>query len=78
MVDSKSMALLDHSRLACIAIIIATLPCLVIVLRKKRTYVKTPYPPGPHPYLVIGNLCDFPLVQPWVTYTQWQQKYGKR
>jgi len=69
------MVLLDHSHLACIALIAATF--LVIFFRKKANHVRTLYPPGPHPYPIIGNLYDFPLVQPWVTYTQWRKKYGK-
>ncbi|KAJ7095814.1 cytochrome P450 [Mycena belliarum] len=35
-----------------------------------------PYPPGPTPRLITGNLHQIPAKQPWVTYTSWQVTYG--
>jgi len=27
-------------------------------------------------YRLIGNLRDFPTIQPWITYTKWKRQYG--
>ncbi|KAF7374571.1 O-methylsterigmatocystin oxidoreductase [Mycena sanguinolenta] len=35
-----------------------------------------PFPPGPSPYPIIGNLCDIPTKLPWVTYRKWGIQYG--
>jgi hypothetical protein len=36
-----------------------------------------PYPPGPRPLPLIGNLFDLPKEFSWLTYTRLSQKYGK-
>jgi len=35
-----------------------------------------PYPPGPRPLPLIGNLIDIPREFSWLTYTQLSKKYG--
>ncbi|KDQ55433.1 hypothetical protein JAAARDRAFT_37446 [Jaapia argillacea MUCL 33604] len=35
-----------------------------------------PYPPGPKPLPIIGNLCDLPKENESATYFQWAQRYG--
>jgi len=35
-----------------------------------------PYPPGPRPLPLIGNLIDIPREFFWLTYTQLSKKYG--
>ncbi|KAF7346407.1 O-methylsterigmatocystin oxidoreductase [Mycena sanguinolenta] len=35
-----------------------------------------PFPPGPPPYPLIGNVRDFPKKLPWVTYANWGIQYG--
>jgi hypothetical protein len=35
-----------------------------------------PYPPGPRPLPLIGNLIDIPREFSWLTYTQLSRKYG--
>ncbi|KAJ6477341.1 cytochrome P450 [Mycena vitilis] len=35
-----------------------------------------PFPPGPKPRFIVGNLPDLPAEQPWITYTDWGNKYG--
>jgi hypothetical protein len=37
----------------------------------------TPYPPGPRGWPLIGNVLDMPRIQPWLTFTEWGQKYGE-
>ncbi|KAF9247139.1 cytochrome P450 [Melanogaster broomeanus] len=36
-----------------------------------------PFPPGPKGLPLVGNLADMPSVKPWLTFTEWGQKYGK-
>lgn len=55
----------------------------VAVLFFKRTYEKhkinpqgLPYPPGPNPLPVIGNVLDIPKVTPWLTYARWGKQFG--
>ena len=35
-----------------------------------------PYPPGPRPLPIIGNLLDIPMESSWLTYSQLAKKYG--
>ena len=35
-----------------------------------------PYPPGPHPLPLIGNLLDIPKQFSWVAYTKLSKKHG--
>ncbi|KAG2037858.1 cytochrome P450 [Suillus americanus] len=35
-----------------------------------------PYPPGPPGWPLIGNVLDMPRIKPWLTFTEWGQKYG--
>ncbi|KAF9222063.1 cytochrome P450 [Gyrodon lividus] len=44
------------------------------VMSKKNP---APFPPGPKGLPFIGNLADMPSVKPWLTFTEWGQKYGK-
>ena len=56
----------------------------VILLHFVRTWVKRrranpaglPYPPGPTPRPIIGNLLDMPLEYYWLTYAEWAKTYG--
>ncbi|KAJ7675727.1 cytochrome P450 [Mycena polygramma] len=40
------------------------------------THRHPPFPPGPKPRFISGNLPDLPVEQPWITYTDWGNKYG--
>ncbi|KAF7365161.1 O-methylsterigmatocystin oxidoreductase [Mycena venus] len=35
-----------------------------------------PFPPGPSPQLLVGNLRDLPKKHPRMTYTEWGARYG--
>jgi hypothetical protein len=35
-----------------------------------------PYPPGPRPLPIVGNILDIPKDFSWLTYAQFSKKYG--
>ena len=35
-----------------------------------------PYPPGPRPLPLVGNLFDIPKEFSWLTYSRFSKKYG--
>lgn len=35
-----------------------------------------PYPPGPKPWPIIGNLLDSPKQSQWTTYAEMSKKHG--
>ncbi|TFK74818.1 cytochrome P450 [Pluteus cervinus] len=58
------------------------IPSLVLIvllgfwLRLARTRrSKLPFPPGPRPHWIIGNLKDIPSIKPWITYAHWSKRY---
>lgn len=56
-------------------VIVFSLAVFLVVrgYRKRRGH---PYPPGPRPLPLIGNLLDIPKESSWLEYTQWSEKYG--
>ena len=47
-----------------------------LVIRDYQRRKGLPYPPGPRPLPLIGNLFDIPREFSWQTYTQLSKKYG--
>ncbi|KAJ7505167.1 cytochrome P450 [Mycena galericulata] len=47
------------------------------LLKRYRENSQLPFPPGPKPRLLTGNLYDIPTRFPWLTYTKWGKRYGE-
>jgi hypothetical protein len=47
-----------------------------LAIRDYRKRRGLPYPPGPRPIPLIGNLFDIPKDFSWLEYTQMSKKYG--
>jgi hypothetical protein len=45
-------------------------------IRDHRKRGGLPYPPGPRPLPIIGNLLDIPKEFSWLAYTRFSEKYG--
>jgi hypothetical protein len=56
---------------------VALLSLAVIqVIRDHRRRRGRPYPPGPRPFPIIGNLLDIPKQFSWLAYSEISQTYG--
>lgn len=49
---------------------------LLSLIRDNRRRGGLPYPPGPPPWPIIGNILDIPKDAPWVAYVNMSRKYG--
>jgi hypothetical protein len=62
---------LDYVAYAVVAVVLS------LLLRKKRSSPKLPYPPGPKGLPLIGNILDIPSTRPWLTYAKWAQQLSE-
>ena len=46
------------------------------VARRKANPMGLPYPPGPKPYPLLGNVFDLPASYYWLMYAEWHKIYG--
>ncbi|KAJ7675706.1 cytochrome P450 [Mycena polygramma] len=44
--------------------------------KKYSATAHPPFPPGPKPRFIVGNLPDLPVDDPWLTYADWGNIYG--
>jgi hypothetical protein len=49
---------------------------VLLSIRDNRRRRGLPYPPGPRPLPLVGNLLDVPNKFSWLTYTELSRKYG--
>jgi hypothetical protein len=47
-----------------------------LVIRDFRRRRGLPYPPGPRPLPLVGNLFDIPKRFSWLSYLQFSKKHG--
>jgi hypothetical protein len=47
-----------------------------LAIRNYRIRRGLPYPPGPRPLPILGNLLDIPKEFSWLSYMEHSKKYG--
>ncbi|KAJ6598116.1 cytochrome P450 [Mycena vulgaris] len=59
-----------------VAVFLSLVLFVGIRLFKRWKPMSLPFPPGPKPGFITGNLRDIPTELPWLTYTEWGKQYG--
>ncbi|KAJ7578116.1 cytochrome P450 [Mycena floridula] len=49
---------------------------LLALGRRARLRRNLPYPPGPTPRFLVGNVADVPKTRSWLKFTEWMPTYG--
>jgi len=52
------------------------LPLVLIAVIFRFRKNSKPYPPGPKPVPIIGNVKDVPAEAPWKAFQQWRKDFG--
>ena len=58
-----------------VLVVVSSLAAL-LAIRDYQIRRGLPYPPGPRPLPLIGNLFDIPKEFSWLSYTRYSRKYG--
>lgn len=63
--------------LTCICIAISCLFLRALFRQLRGSPSLFPYPPGPRPFPLLGNVFNMPTTQEWKTFSRWGQVYGE-
>ncbi|KAI0056400.1 cytochrome P450 [Artomyces pyxidatus] len=66
----------SYSFIALDTVVLAAVFITFRAFGSRRRRKGLPYPPGPRPLPVIGNLFDIPSEYSWLTYAEWAKIYG--
>jgi hypothetical protein len=69
--------MLHHVVLEAVALLSVLWLVFFVRKRRLRDSLGLPFPPGPKPLPLIGNLRDLPLRDGALVYNQWARKYGE-
>ncbi|KIJ62886.1 hypothetical protein HYDPIDRAFT_114010 [Hydnomerulius pinastri MD-312] len=68
---------LDSSALIVCSIVSAIFILSLLKLQRSSNASSLPYPPGPKPLPLLGNVLHLNKSEPWLSYTEWSKKYGE-
>ncbi|KAF8919622.1 CyP450 monooxygenase [Mucidula mucida] len=57
-------------------VILPFVAVIVFMIKSRLIQRKTPYPPGPTPLPILGNLLDIPKGKPWECFAELSKTYG--